>query len=286
MAVFFALLTLIGWGAGDMFIAIASRKIGSRYAFFWGQVISFLLISLYIPFSVGIADWGMFLFALAIGLADAGSALYYFRAFEVGNASIVGTIGGAFSLVTVIITIVLFGERLMLFQLMGIILAIMGVIILSLDLHLLYKQKFKAIILDPGVKYALIAMLVWGAYFALVRIPVEKIGWFWTVYPTNLFFIVMILTRAVKKDFLSVLAKKDVVLTIIAFSFFITLGMFTYNLGILSGYTSVVAPIAGSSPVLFVILSRIFFREKLSVQQKMGVISSLTGIILISFASA
>lgn len=95
----------------------------------------------------------------------------------------------------------------------------------------------------------------------------------------------MILRGQVKKDYFEVIRRGRIFLTILAFCIFVTAGMFAYNLGILSGHTSIVAPIAGSYPVLFVLLTRLVFKEKLTKQQTVGIISSLLGIIMISLSA-
>lgn len=282
MAIFFALLTLIGWGVGDIFGAIASRKIGNLCAYFWVQIVAFFLMSFYIPFAGGIADTGMFLFAIVIGLIDAWATLFYFRALEIGNASIVGTIGGSFSLVTVLLAVIFFGEVLSIPQTVGIVFTATGVVLTSMNMKAVSGLKFRSLVSDISIRYALVIMIVWGVYFAIVRLPAEKIGWFWTAYPTVFFFLIMILRGQVKKDYFEVIQRGSIFLTILAFCIFVNIGMFAYNLGILSGYTSIVAPIAGASPVLFVFLARIIFKEPLTKQQSFGIILSLLGILLIS----
>ena len=58
-----------------------------------------------------------------------------------------------------------------------------------------------------------------------------------------------------------------------------------FNLGLTLGYSSLIAPVAGSSPVLFVVLSRFVFKEPLTGQQKTGIIFALAGIVLIGIST-
>ena len=60
---------------------------------------------------------------------------------------------------------------------------------------------------------------------------------------------------------------------------------FAFNLGITYGFTAIVAPVAGSAPVLFVIISRFVFKEALTGQQRLGILFSLAGIVLIGISS-
>lgn len=285
MAIFFALLTLIGWGVGDVFVTIASRRIGNIPTVFWGQVFSIILTSFYIPFAGLPSNLLMFLFALVLGLSLSWGTLFYFRALEVGNAQLAGTIGGSFVLPVVLLSVIFFGERLSLWQILGIVLILAGLILASFELKQLRNKKINEIFSDKGAKYAFLAMIVWGVYYAVIRISVESIGWFWAFYPANLFFILLLIFGKIKRNSLKIFTDKKTLLAIIIFSVLINIAQFSYNLGILNGFTSVVAPIAGSYPVLFVILARLVFKEKLTRQQALGIVSSLLGIVLVSLTS-
>lgn len=286
MAVFFALLTLVGWGVGDVFATIAARKIGNRNLFFISQIFSTILLALYIPFVGFPSDGVMFVFAILLGLLVARGTLFYFEALEVGNAALAGTIAGSFIVPIVIFSVILFAERLSSVQIAGIALVAVGTVLSSFEFKLLKKMKADQIFSDRSVPLSLIAMLTWGIFYTLIRIPSERIGWFWSGYPAFFFWAIMPFFGMVeKKKIFQVLVNKKILLTIVMFTVFITIAQFAYNLGILNGYTSIVAPIAGSYPVLFVILSRFVFREKLNLQQKVGIISSLAGIVLISFST-
>lgn len=46
----FAFITYIGWGSGDIFGAIASRKISAYSTAFWVYILGISINTLYIPF--------------------------------------------------------------------------------------------------------------------------------------------------------------------------------------------------------------------------------------------
>lgn len=285
MAILFALLALLGWGVGDLFGTLSSRKIGSVYNIFWMLVIALILSSLYLPFAGPIASWPMFIFSILLNLIDLYGTLMFFRALEIGNASLVGAITGSFGFISAILSIIIFGESINIIQAIGIIFALAGVILSSIKIAEIKSKKLGLTLSEPYIKYALITLGIWGVYYTLLRIPVKSIGWFWTDYSWNFFFVVLIFMGKIKKDVFRVLKDKKSIIIVFLFAIFVNTGVFAYNLGISTGFTSVVAPIAASSSVLFVILSGIFFREELTGQQKVGIVSSLIGILLISFAS-
>ena len=65
--------------------------------------------------------------------------------------------------------------------------------ITSLDFESLQQGRR---ILDRSVALALCAMLIWGVYYAFIRIPVEEIGWFLPSYIGYLFSpLVLVMMR-------------------------------------------------------------------------------------------
>jgi uncharacterized membrane protein len=281
MAIVFAIITLVGWAVGDIFGALSSRKIGSISSFFWCNLLALIITSFYIPFAGKVESVMLLLFAFILGLINAYGTLSYFRAMEKGIASLVGAIGGSSSVITVLFSLIFFGEKITFVQLIGIILAIVGVILVSLDFSALARRKIGEVISDRSVRYALIPFFCWGIYFAFIRIPAETLGWFWAYYPLNFSIFVLLPLGIVKPNLPTDFADRRNNLYLLLFCLFITAAMFAYNLGILSGYTSIVAPIAGSFPVLFVILARFIFKDRLNRQQMAGIISALAGIVII-----
>ena len=284
MPIIFALITFAGWGVGDIFVTLASRKLGAKQTYFWGMAFAFLLSSLYLPFAGKMSDWGMFFVATVLNIVHIFGNLCYFRGLEVGNAAIVGTLSGSFALVTILISVLFFGESLTALQILAVILTLTGGVLVSLNLG--KSAKLSGILSDKGIIYALGSVFGWGIYFALVRIPAGKIGWFWAGFPLYLLnFLLPLFMKDFRKNASLIFSKKNVWQTVLTFSVLITLADFSYNIGILKGFTSIVAPIAGAYPVLFVLLTSIFFKEKLTKQQKIGLGLGLLGIVVISFSS-
>lgn len=258
---------------------------GHMNSFFWMMVISFIIASLYIPFAGPINNWSMFLTAIILNIALLYFDLKYFQGLEIGNASLVGAIAGSFGSVSALLSIIFFKETLSLWRLAGILLATAGVILSSVDLSGLKLNGIKKLVPDTSIRCALIALFGWGVYYAVVRIPVSTIGWFWTQYSWYFLFVLLFVTGKVQLKSAGNFKDKKQLAAVFLFAITMTIGVFSYNLGLTFGYTSVVAPIAATSTVLFVVFTRIVFKEKLTVQQKWGILSSLSGVLLLSFAS-
>lgn len=284
MALLFAFLTLIGWGMGDIFGTVAIRAIGSLAANFWWSLFGFIFASLYIPWAGGISDFRYFFLAILLSLIDIFGNLFFYKGLQYGNASLNGTITGSYAFITVLISIFFFKETVTIFQFFGIVLIMIGIILGSLNFSQMKKMKLKEIFSDKGVKYSFLAMLEWGIYFSVIRIPAEKIGWFWAGYPIYFLGAIIMFLLLMPNKFTSVHMDRKILFMMLLFVVFTVSANFFYNIGILHGFTTIVAPVSGSYPILFVLLAGLFFREKLNRQQKAGIISSLAGIVLISLS--
>lgn len=283
MAIFYALVAMVGWAVGDTIIAHTSRKIGNRTAMFWWSVGGAVISSFYIPFAGPVRDWGMLSVAFLLGIVVNTGTLFYFAAFEKGNASITAVIGGSSSLLTVLLAVLFFGEVLNGFLLVGILLITLGLVLASVNMKELAAVSKKGLLSDPAVAPALVAFVMWGIYWAALRIPVERIGWFWPGYAAWFFFPFMPILGLAKWRSVKVLGNPKTFFAIFIMALLTGIAGFAFNLGIEAGYTSVVAPIAGSFPVLLVIFTRIFFKDRLTGTQKIGIATALIGLLLLSF---
>lgn len=273
---------MIGWGTGDIFVTIASRRLGSSAAYIWGFAFAFLFASLLIPFTAPLLNYPMFLVAFALQIAHTISNLFFFKGLQIGNASIVGTLAQCFSLVTVLISIFVFGETLTILKILALITLTIGIILMSFRFDHVAQMGLAHVMTNRGVIYGFVTLIGWGVVFAFLRIPAESIGWFWTGYPLYILGVSLFLFKSMRGQALAAIKKPLWFLPVIPFSILASIADFSYNAGILHGFTSTVAPIAGGSPILFVILSTVIFKEPSSMVQKAGIILSLTGIILVA----
>jgi len=281
-AIIFAFVAYFAWGVGMAFEAIAARKIEAKSFSFWGFVLGFFLSSLYAPFvlyELKNISLGLIGFCYLIGFFILLGTIIYYQALKKGNPSLVGTIASSFPMVTVVISIVFLKEKINLFQIIATMIIFIGLVFTMLNFDEINKKKFK---LNTGVFLAFLTMLCWGVYSSLIKIPISKIGWFWPNWFIFSSFPLIYLYMRFSKTTLEIPKKKDVVIFVILSILFVRIAEYAYNLGLSSGMTSIVAPIAGANPTLFVILAYFIFKEPLKKSQVIGIISTLAGVILLS----
>lgn len=252
-AIFFALISYFAWGSGVLVEAIVARRMSSYSLAFWSFTFSFIVTSFYVPFAIGSLaglTWGIFLLNFTLALVGIlfGTLLYY-EALRIENRALVGTIASSFPIVAVILSIIFLGEKVSSIQIIATLLVFIGLFLASFDINQIRSKRF---VFSKGILFAIIAMLMWGLYFAFIKIPVSKIGWFFPNYIAFSTFPLLLLYLKIRGKKLERPTKNNVFVPLIVSTILVRVAEFSYNLGISKGLVAVVAPIAGANPTLFV----------------------------------
>ncbi len=281
----FALISYFAWAVGDIFGTFASRKLGGFSTTVWSLFLRLIIFTLYLPFELAhFKDLtpGLFLIIIAIAIIGLIGFVAFNEGMKVGNPALVGTIAAAFPFITVIISVVLFKEILTIQQIAAISIIFIGITLSSFDLKLLREGEK----LHRGVGLALITMMTWGIWFAFIRIPVGKIGWFLPNYIIYGSFPLVLLFMKIKNIPLLPLTRENAAIPLIVAAFLLGIAELSYNLGITFTQASIIAPIAGAYPTLFVILAFLVFKDPITKQQIAGIVVTLIGIVLLSILSS
>lgn len=282
ISIFFALLAYIGWGTGDIFGGLASRKLGGYTAALLTSLVTVFGFSIYLVFNldsipaISYANIGLILFLYVIGLV---ALVSFYEALRIGNAMVVGAIAASFAALTVLFSYLFLGEVVGGLELVAIIIIFSGIILSGCNFKEIFRVK-----LDKSIVLALVAMVCWGIVFTFLKIPVSEIGWFWPALIGSFTFPVLVVYMMLKNiPFVAPTPRSWIY--VILNAAFLTLANFGYNLGIESGRVAIVAPIAGSYSTLFVVLAYFVFKDRMNRQQVVGVITALVGIVALSFLS-
>lgn len=284
-AIVFALISYFGWAIGDIFGTIASRKLGAYSTAFWRLLLGFILFSFYIPFALHDLTnltLGLLIFMVCLGLFGIIGLVTLYEGLTVGNPALVGTIASSFAAISVLISVIFLNEKVSLNQIVSILVIFLGLILSVLDIKTVSQNK---VVFNKGIVFALVTMVIFGIYFALIKIPIEKVGWFWPIYVVLSTFPALFLYMKIKGIKINIPAstKQWWLLGGLVGSW--AVADFGYNLGLSHGLVAVVAPIASSSPTLFVVLAFLLFKESINKQQIIGILITLTGIVSLSFLS-
>lgn len=284
-AIIFALIALVGWGVGDIFGTVASRRIGGYSTAFWTLVLEIPLYVFLAPFFLDQLKFltpGLFMLNLFLGIIGTAGLIAFYEGVRIGNPPLVGTISGAFAALTVIFSTVFLGENITLNQSLAIFVIFTGLILSNLDIKQVKEGKIK---FNKGVLMAIIAMICWGIYFAFMKIPIKEVGWFWPGVISLFSLLIIPLFSKFKKIRLERVNSHRAFLPVLGNATLIGIGTICVYYAIEIGLTSIVAPISGSYPALYVFLAFLIFKDKITRQQIFGIITTLIGIVSLSIFS-
>jgi drug/metabolite transporter (DMT)-like permease len=283
LPIILALVTFIGWGTGDLFTILATRKIGANLTTFWVFFFSFLLSLLLIPFSphnLNTITIPLLFLNIFLGIFYVSGNVLISEAFRLSSAPLVGIIIQAFPAVVLVLSAIIFKDVITITQAVFIVIIFLGVVFCSVDIK---KLRASEKIVDRGVLLALIAMVFLSIYFTFSRVLINQYGWFLpNLIATSCFPIIYLFIKKRNERFYFPKEQK-VIFAAFMVGLLIRAGDFALNYGLsLPNASSIVAPIAGASPILFVIMSYLIYKDKISKQQGLGILITLTGIVLLT----
>lgn len=281
-----SLLAFASWGTGDIFNIITARKINPVSATYWNMILRAVVYVFAIPFFLSnllLLDTVSFLTMLLSGLASALGYVFFMKASKVTNPALVISIAGSWGALSVIESLAILGERLSTIQSFAILIIFAGLFCVSFNIKGLKKINLNK---DKGIWFAFATMFLWSICGTFIKIPIQKIGWFWPTYFLSLPFAIGTIVfgrRTLSKGVPSV--KNKALLPFLLAVALTIIGEISYNIAIGVGLISIIASISGSYAVLSVVLSFLLFRESISRQQKFGVAATIFGIIFLSAIS-
>lgn len=279
LGIIFGIIAMVCWGTADFFVANAVKKTNVLKVLLWSQITSMIFFMIIFSFFFNFPVLspviiGIILVNAFLSVISWGS---YYKGFEIGKVSVISPVTNSWPVVTVILSLIFLGEALTPMQAAGVILAISGAILTSFKLKDLAKLKNPA----KGVKYAIVGVFGWGIFFLLLDVLVSDLGW----------ILPLLLIKAVSVFYIAAYFKttkrkfsfpKKVMIFVILVGVFEAIATLSYGLGITFQYTAIVAPIMAAVPMVTVILARIFMKETMETNQKIGIVSILIGLVLLS----
>jgi drug/metabolite transporter (DMT)-like permease len=275
---------MLGWGTGDFFASKASRKIGNFRAFFWMQLVGLIIISvlcLVTPVNFSITPVNALLTVIA-GVVFAVGYLFLYKGFEVGNVSVVSVTTNFWAVFTLLAGVLVFGEEFKGLQLPIILAILIGIILLSVNFEDFKKGKVSVL---AGAKEGFMTALLHGAIlWPLNDYLLQTTHWLFLNLILKFVAIVFILGMSLvgRKQIKLVGDENRTVPVIVLIGVLDVVAFLSFTLGINYGLTIIVAPIAAALSLVTVTLAVIFWKEKLKLNQILGILIVISGIILLS----
>jgi len=179
-AIFFALITYFGWGVGDVFGAIASRKIGGFQTTFWIMLGATILFApLTIPYWHTLITAPVFtiLITFLIGFFFQSGNFAVNQALRLTDASIVLTTMGSFGALIVLFSTLFLHEPMSLLLVLIIVCIFVGVFLCTYNPAASTGRNH-----IQGVWYAVYSAISFGIFFTVVKTLTPTLSWFWPIY--------------------------------------------------------------------------------------------------------
>ncbi|MGF6097158.1 DMT family transporter [Pseudomonas sp. 18175] len=284
MDVIMGLLAALLWGGTDFLVGLNARAVGVKRAVYFGQALGFLIMTLLLVifpaflFKSLDAPLSVWLLGITAALLTVSGALALYKAFALGKAAIVAPLVTSYGVVTTLLSWAS-GEHISLVQLGCIVLCVIGVVLSSIhkDNNTPHHNT------HLSIAYAMLAALLYGTSFWLQgRYTLPALGpitMLWLSYLVGLCVLVGMVLKI--KDGLKIPPLKNC--TTLTGASLMNLGGFSaFSSGAMAGSVSVVTVISTLSGGIAAILGLVFFKERLSTVQVLGIVLILVGAAILN----
>ncbi|MBL0346832.1 GRP family sugar transporter [Candidatus Villigracilis affinis] len=279
LSIFLGLLAALGWGAGDFTGGIASRKTGAYRTVLYGEVIGiFVLFFVIAIFSEPIPDLRSWMFAMLAGALGTLGLVLLYHAMTLGLMSIATPVSALLAAALPVV-VGIFREGLPAWTtFVGFGFALFAVWMIS------QGEEGVTDILShlADLKLPLIAGIGFGSYFIFMHEATSTGSTIWPMVASRsggliLITVYMLVTRSswkVEDASAWPIITLNGILDISGNVFFILAGQM--------GRLDVSAVLSSLFPGATVILAWIFLKERLSLNQWIGIAAALTAIVLMT----
>lgn len=278
MAVVWALLAAVSFGASDFLGGFASRRSSALPVVLASQLVALALLALALPLGTGSVTRAATGWGVAAGLAAALAFLAFYRGLVVGRMGVVATAAALMAAAVPVAVGLALGERPGPVAAVGIALALVAVALLAGDLRALRTARVD----DPGLLLGLAAGVGYGAFVVLIDRtgPGNPV---WPVFAATLAGVLLVGGVAVARR--AKLSEVAGAWAPVAGSGVLQAsGVVTLLLATRSGLLTLVAVLVALAPAPTMLLARWALAERLSRHQVAGVALALAAVAFITAA--
>ncbi len=284
----YGLVAAVGWGLAEFFGALSGQRMGSISTVVVGQGLSAAFMTVVLVATgrpLGALTAVIFLIALN-GLAAAVAYLSHYRALELGPVAVVSPIGASYAVSGVLLAIVFLGERPTGLAVAGMVITVLGAMLVSTDLAAVRAGVHQR---APGVPWAVGSSVTFGVAGFLLGWIVQESDWIVGLWASRVAQMVFYLPLfATHRHELSRLKTAGLVALAAALAAGAAdiLGVTTYSIGVETGDdVSLVLAASAVFPLVAVVASHVWLKERLVSNQYGGVAAVVAGLVLLGLGS-
>lgn len=287
------IVTAISWGFTDFLSAKSTKTLGPVLSvgliYITGALSAAILFSYYLiilhPYLHFVSKG--FYIAIASGILQAIGSLTFFLALKYESVCIVSPLTSAYPLVTAVIAVLVFGAHLSSADIVGILLATIGIMIASGILS--FRDSTGGI--TKGSLYSLITAVTWGLGYALLAQAVKI-----TTMPiaSVVCLTVIALSACIMLPFVKsneLISREKVWRSlnnkfVLGASFTTLIGNLALFIGIAKSTASggaIITTVSACYPILTIILALLIFKDRVKIVRIIGAVAGIIGIALFTW---
>jgi drug/metabolite transporter (DMT)-like permease len=275
-AVFLGLLAATFYGAADFCGGLASKRASMISVTFGAQLTGLVLIAGAIWVFPGRPTPGDLLWGLAAGVCGGAGIGLLYHALSIGKMGVVSPVTAVIAALFPVAVGFARGERPGLWQCVGFAVALLAVVLISYS----REETGEREISTAGVKEAIAAGVVIGGFLLFLSFAHKSAG-MWPLAAARVGAVALLAALGLATG--TSLRAPNAVLRLVVLAG--AIDMFAnvlYVLAVHSSYLAVAVVLTSLYPASTVFLARIVLKERLQVQQKVGVALALAGVALIA----
>jgi len=281
LGVLLALGAALGWGAADFLGGLKSRTVPMLAVLLVTQTTALLLlIAVLTAFGEPLPARRYLLYAATAGLAEGIGVAALYRGLAVGTMSLVAPVASVAPAVPLVAGLLL-GEVPRPLQVVGLLLAVTGVILTSCRERTPGQGSRK---LASSTFYGLLSAAGFGVFFVALDAASEG-SIPWALFVARSSAVLLLLVFAFSGHFRLALARADVPLLLLI-GVLIVAADAMYATATTLGLLGIVAVVGALHTVVTIGLARVFLRERIARWQELGIVACIVGVLIITGASA
>lgn len=286
----YGLVAAFGWGLSDLWAAISGRRIGSGRTVVVAQVAAAIVVSLIVllvrPDLSGIPTVAPWLVPNAFLGAAAFATLY--RGLQLGPIAVVSPVLASYAVVPVILSVVLLGETLGGWEVVGVVVTIAGAALTSTDPRALRAGTRTK---PAGLSWAIASTLLFGVATYVMGWSAQRAGflpslWFGRLTMMSVFLVAALVLRLRDRARGTDPASETLpALRLAALVGVVELvGTMSYARGAEVGLVSIVTAASATYPLIPVLGGVMLLHERPVPTQYLGVAMVIGGLVLLGAA--
>ena len=282
----------LAWGLTDVCATLGGKRLGSLRVLAASQLVGFGFIAI-LAFVRGEglpSDPGATLASALVGLAGTGAYLSFFTALRIGPLAVVSPITAAYGGLTVVLAVVLTGERLTALQAVGAVVATAGVVLAGLVFDGGIRH---ARVVGRGVGFAIVALVLFAVMTIGAAGPIRAVGWLPVIFVGRLTSAIvsvslLVIALRLRPAWMSPLMEAPAVRTRAAVAvaglagLLDAVGLVSFSIGLEVSETWLVGLASSSGPAVAVLVAIAVLGERLRPTQWLGLAGIGLGLVVVA----